>query len=61
MSTYIQNKTRYVTKRHALERSFLKKWHNQVLAICDIDPAEVPCTTDRVKLSVKVRLGTYSG
>jgi len=50
-----------MTKRHTLERSFLKKWHNQVLAICDIDPAEVPCTTDRVKLAVKVSLGTYSG
>lgn len=62
MSIIYKIKTRYVTERHTLECSFLEEWHNEILAIGDIDAAEVPCTTDRVKLAVKkVTLGTYSG
>jgi hypothetical protein len=36
---------------HALD--CLKKCHDEILAICDINAAEIPCTIDHVKLAVK--------
>jgi hypothetical protein len=38
---------------HALDCSFLEECHDEILAICDINTAEVPCTIDHVKLAVK--------
>lgn len=47
--------TQYVTERNSLEYSLLKKWHDEVLAVCYINSAEVPCTRHYIKLAVKER------
>jgi hypothetical protein len=51
--------TQYDTERKSLERPLLKKWHDEVLAICDINAAKVPCTIDHVTLAVKEAMYRY--